>query len=74
MQVQRIRLMDIVLSGLPPDRIMAYLDDIIIFSRTFEEHEQYVDMVLEKLDTAGISLRPEKCVFASNKVDILVTI
>ena len=55
------RLMDICLSGLPSDRIMAYLDDIVVFSKTFEEHERDVDMVLDKLEKAGISLRPEKC-------------
>ena len=65
------RMMDIVLSGLPPDRVMAYLDDVVIFSRSLEEHKRDVDRVLEKLDLAGITLRPEKCVFGSNEVDYL---
>ena len=65
------RMMDIVLSGLPPDRVMAYLDDIIIFSRSLEEHLRDVDKVLEKLELAGITLRPEKCIFGSNEVDYL---
>ena len=65
------RMMDITLSGLPPDRVLAYLDDIVIFSRSFEEHKRIVDMVLEKLEAAGITLRPEKCVFGSNEVNYL---
>ena len=60
------RMMDIILSGLPPERVMAYLDDIVVFSRSFEEHKRDVDSVLDKLESAGISLRPEKCKFGSN--------
>ena len=65
------RMMDIVLSGLPPDRVIAYLDDIIIYSKNFEDHKRDVDSVLRKLEAAGISLRPEKCMFGSNKVNYL---
>ena len=65
------RLMDICLSGLPPDRVIAYLDDIIIFSKTFEEHVREVDKVLERLEVAGITLRPDKCTFGSNDVSYL---
>ena len=65
------RMMDIVLAGLPPDRVLAYLDDIVIFSRTLEEHVRDVDRVLEKLEAGGITLRPEKCLFASDEVDYL---
>lgn len=32
------RLMDILLSGFASDRIMAYMDDIVIFSKSFEDH------------------------------------
>ena len=32
------RMMDINLSGLPSDRVLAYMDDIVIFSGNFQEH------------------------------------
>ena len=32
------RMIDITLSGLPSDRVLAYMDDIVIFSRIFQEH------------------------------------
>ena len=32
------RMIDICLSWLPPDRILAYIDDIVVFSKTFSEH------------------------------------
>ena len=32
------RMMDIALAGLPSDRVLAYMDDIVIFSATIDEH------------------------------------
>lgn len=40
---------------------VAYLDDILIFSRTPEEHEQHVRLVLEKLRDAKLFANPRKC-------------
>ena len=37
------RFMDICLSGLASDRIVAYLDDVIIFSQSWEEHLEDLD-------------------------------
>ena len=42
------RLMDVTLSGLSNHRILAYMDDVIIFSRTFEEHVKDLELVLEQ--------------------------
>ena len=52
------RLMDVTLSGLSSHRILAYMDDVILFSRTFDEHEKDLDLVLERFKKANISLRP----------------
>ena len=41
----------------------AYLDDILIYSDTLEEHKQHVRKVLQKLKDAKMFLRPEKCEF-----------
>ena len=65
------RMIDICLSGLPADRLAAYLDDIVIFSKTWEEHKSMVSRVLERFEKANISLRPDKCLFGSNEVDFL---
>ena len=51
--------------------MLAYLDNIGIFSQSFEEHKCIMDMVLGKLETAGVTLCPEKCVFGSNEVNYL---
>ena len=39
------RMMDICLSGLPHDRILAYLDDIVVFSSSFEIHMNDLETV-----------------------------
>ena len=65
------RLIDIILSGLPSDRILAYMDDIVIFSRSFQEHLTDIEQIFNCLHDSGISLKLSKCVFASTKVDFL---
>ena len=65
------RMMDICLAGLPPERILAYLDDIVIFSPTFEDHIADVRKVFDRLRSADISLKASKCVFASDEVEYL---
>ena len=65
------RMMDVTLSGLPPDRILAYMDDIVIFSKTFKEHLKDIESVLQRLSSSNIALKLSKCIFASNKVDFL---
>ena len=65
------RLMDMCLSGLPPDRILAYMDDIVIFTSSFEEHLSVLRRVFNRLRASGIQLKPSKCLFPSNKVIFL---
>ena len=40
---------------------IAYLDDIIIFSTTAEEHLSHIKQVFEKLQTAKLSMKFRKC-------------
>ena len=65
------RMIDITLSGLPLDRVLAYMDDIIVFSKDFQEHLLNLEQVFQRLKLSGISLKLSKCVFASEKVDFL---
>jgi hypothetical protein len=59
------RLMDLVLHGLTYKYCLVYLDDTIIYSRSFEEHLTHVGEVLDRITKAKLKLRPEKCVFAA---------
>ena len=65
------RLMQCVLAGISGDICFAYLDDIIIFSATFEQHLLQLDAVLQRLRSANLKLKPTKCHFAQSKVQYL---
>ena len=43
------RMVDISLSGLPCDRVLAYMDDIVVFSRTFAEHLSTLESVFKRV-------------------------
>ena len=42
---------------------MAYLDDIIIFSRNEHEHLKHIKTIFQKLVEAGLKLKESKCDF-----------
>ena len=50
---------------------MVYLDDIIIFSETFDEHMMHVEQVMIALREANIKIKKSKCRFAQSEVDFL---
>ncbi|XP_048252488.1 uncharacterized protein LOC125380443 [Haliotis rufescens] len=51
--------------------ILIYVDDMIIYSRTFEEHLHHLKCVFGKLKEAGLTLKPSKCRFAAKRVTYL---
>ena len=51
--------------------VMAYLDDIIIYSKTFEEHIQHINTILERFEQYDIQVKPSKCQIAQTKVNLL---
>ena len=63
------RLMQLCLSGLP--NVSFYLDDILIYSKTVEEHEQILRQVLDRLKEHGMELSLDKCHFFQSKVKFL---
>ena len=50
---------------------IIYLDDIIVFSKTPEEHIERLKGVFEKLAAAGLKLKPSKCEFFRSQVTYL---
>jgi hypothetical protein len=63
--------MDLVLRNLIGIECWAYMDDIILFSETIEEHARRLDHVLERLHSANLQLQPQKCIFAQPQVQYL---
>ena len=51
--------------------VIAYLDDIIIFSRTVEEHLDHIKQVFEKLRSAHLSMKLSKCHFFTREIQYL---
>ena len=50
---------------------IAYLDDIIIFSKTPQEHLSHIRKVFEKLSSAKLSIKMSKCNFFSKEIQYL---
>ena len=65
------RLMDRVLAGLHWETCLFYLDDIIVFSSTWEEHLARLREVFERLRHAKLKLGATKCTFAAKEVSYL---
>ncbi|CAI7779207.1 unnamed protein product [Closterium sp. NIES-54] len=53
------RVMDSVLRGL--ECAACYIDDVVIFSRTEDEHVRDVEQTLKALAAAGLTCHPKKC-------------
>jgi len=51
--------------------VIAYLDDIMIYSTTLKKHVQHVSQILECLNQRNLRLKPKKCEFHREKVDFL---
>jgi len=65
------RSLHIILSGLKWQICLVYLDDVIIFSASAEQHVKDVDTVLHRLREAGVTLNLEKCTWFSDEVEYL---
>ena len=51
--------------------VVVYLDDILIFTKTLEEHWEVVRKVVALLQLHNLSLKPEKCKFEKTLVEYL---
>ena len=63
--------MDLVLKDLIGDELHVFIDDVIIFSKTAEEHAARLEHVLDRFDRANLQLHPQKCSIARPQVNYL---
>ena len=63
--------MDRVLASLHWETCLFYLDDIIVFSSTWEEHLAQLRQVFERLRHANLKLGADKCTFEAKEVNYL---
>ena len=65
------RFMEDCLHGLRNDICIPYLDDVIVFSGSFQGHVDHVRQVLQRLRAHGIKLKQEKCKLFQREVNYL---
>ena len=65
------RLMESCLGDLHLNWCIIYLDDIIVFSETPQEHIKRLHGIFQKLASAGLKLKPSKCEFFKKKITYL---
>ena len=63
------RMMDEILKDIPFAR--AYLDDVVVFSTSMEQHLEHLSVVLRHLAGHELRLRITKCFFCQDSVELL---
>jgi hypothetical protein len=51
--------------------VVVYLDDVNIYSKTWEEHLRHLENVFERIKKAGLKLSPRKCQFGNSELKFL---
>ncbi|KAL2099487.1 hypothetical protein ACEWY4_003881 [Coilia grayii] len=64
------RLMDCVLAG-TDSYAASYLDDIVVYSATWEDHLHHLSDVLRRIQAAGLTIHPLTCALAREEVQYL---
>lgn len=65
------RMMDVVFSDLKYNTVLVCLDDILVFSKTYEKHLRNLERVFQRLHQHKLTLNPQKCLFMLPKVTYL---
>lgn len=65
------RLMNNVLSGLQGNEMSVYIDDIVIYAHSLEEHAIKFKLLMQRLRNANLQVQPDKCEFLRREVAYL---
>ena len=65
------RLMEMVLAGLHWSICLVYIDDIIVYGRTCQEHLERLEEVFKRLKQTGLKMKPSKCYLLQKRVRYL---
>lgn len=50
---------------------LVYIDDVVVYSRTFKDHLKHVELILQAIDKSGLTLSPLKCHLCYRSITIL---
>ncbi|XP_039883140.1 uncharacterized protein K02A2.6-like [Simochromis diagramma] len=67
------RLMEKCMGDINLKEVLVYLDDLIVYSETLEQHETRLLHVLNRLKEYGLKLSPEKLITDSNPLTYILT-
>lgn len=65
------RMMQDILGSLIWTECLVYLDDVLVFGRTFDEHQERLHRVVHRLFDAGLLLKAKKCMFGARSTTFL---
>lgn len=65
------RLMETCMGDLNLQECLIYLDDVLVFSDTFDEHLKRLQGVFQRIEKHGLKLKPSKCEFFKTQVSYL---
>jgi len=65
------RAIDTILGGYRYEFALAFIDDIVIYSKALGEHLLHVSLVLEALEKVGMTVSEKKCHFSYQSVELL---
>jgi len=65
------RLLDRVFQDLKFKIVYHYLDDVVVYSESFEQHLVHIKTVLDRLRSAGLTVKPDKVVFTTQEISFL---
>ena len=65
------RVIESCMGDLNLSKCLLYLDDIIVFSKTYEEHLERLESVFSRLEDAGLKLKPSKCLLFQRSIKYL---
>ena len=63
-----MRVMNDIFRPFMDDFVIVYLDDILVFSKTWEEHVKHVKQVLEVLKRGQLFIKMSKCEFGKTQI------
>lgn len=60
-----------VLNGLQGTKCFVYIDDVVIFGKSLEEHNDRLIQVMQRFRSSNLKLNPEKCRFLEKEIKYL---
>ena len=63
------RRMNSMLCGLPG--VLCLMDDVLVFGKSQAEHDTHLEAVLKRMESAGVTLNPNKCEFSQSELKFL---